>query len=124
MTTIAPQAALVHELGPNRFTALATPTLGSRETSVWIVEIPPDSPATPHQLTHEEVFIVLQGTAEVTLGDQIEQASAGGAIIVPPDTLFQVRNNGTETFKAVCCLPVGGQAKIGDGEPFTPPWAQ
>lgn len=24
---------------------------------------------------------------------------------------------------ALCCLPSEGQAVVGDGEPFTPPWA-
>jgi hypothetical protein len=28
-----------------------------------------------------------------------------------------------EALEAIVCLPVGGQGVVGDGEPFTPPWA-
>ena len=48
-----------HERGGARFTSLASPARGSAETSVWIVEIDPGTPATPHSVTREEVFVVL-----------------------------------------------------------------
>lgn len=32
-------------------------------------------------------------------------------------------NAGTQPFRALAVFPVGGQALIGDGDAFTPPWA-
>jgi quercetin dioxygenase-like cupin family protein len=112
-----------HELGGARFTSLATPSRGSSDTSVWRVEIAPGTPGTPHRLTREEVFVVLAGRAEVRLGDTVSSAGPGDAIVVPPDVPFALAAEGDETLHALCCLPVGGQGQLADGEPFTPPWA-
>src|SRR3954452_16469852 len=73
-----------HEVGGARFTSLATPSRGSSDTSVWRVEIAPGTPGTPHQVTREEVFVVLAGRAEVRLGDTVSSAGPGDAIVEPP----------------------------------------
>lgn len=111
-----------HDLDGARFTSLATPSRGSRETAVWRVQIDPGTPAAPHSLTREEVFVVLRGSALVDLGEEHTVAEAGDAIVVPPDTPFALGNGGAEVLELICCLPVGGQATI-DGMTFTPPWA-
>jgi mannose-6-phosphate isomerase-like protein (cupin superfamily) len=113
-----------HRLGGTRFTSLATPSRGSAETSVWIVEITPGTPGTPHRLTREEVFVVLAGRAELRLADEISYAGVGDAIVVPPGVPFALAAAGEEPLRAVCCLPVGGQGQLGEEAPFTPPWAQ
>jgi mannose-6-phosphate isomerase-like protein (cupin superfamily) len=112
-----------HELGGARFTSLATPSRGSSDTSVWRVEIAAGTPPTPHRLTREEVFVVLDGRAEVRLGDTVTSAGPGDAIVVPPGVPFSLSPEGDQTLHALCCLPVGGQGQLADGEPFTPPWA-
>jgi quercetin dioxygenase-like cupin family protein len=123
MGIIRVPASPTHDLGSTRFTSLATPSSGSTETSVWFVEIDPGTPATPHSLTREEVFVVLEGSAMVTLSGEGGQAVAGDAFVVPPDVPFEVANDGDGPLKMLCCLPVGGQACV-DGAAFTPPWAQ
>jgi mannose-6-phosphate isomerase-like protein (cupin superfamily) len=112
-----------HDLGPTRFTSLATPSRGSKQTAVWWVEIAPGAPATPHALTHEEVFVVLEGEATVRIGDIDGSATAGSTIVVPADTPFQVTSAGDTPLRMLCCFPVGGKAMVGD-DTFTPPWAQ
>jgi quercetin dioxygenase-like cupin family protein len=112
-----------HDLGSTRFTSLATPSRGSTETSVWQVEIEPSTPAAPHQLTREEVFVVLAGKALVELDGDCTTASVGDAIVVPAGTDFALSNAGEDVVRLLCCLPVGGQAVAG-GAPFTPPWAE
>jgi mannose-6-phosphate isomerase-like protein (cupin superfamily) len=107
-----------------RFTSLATPDRGSTDTSVWRVEINPGHPATPHQLTREEVFVVLSGRARVRLGEDVREASAGDAIVVPRDTHFEIAVAGEEPLHALCCMPVGGKARLVDGTTFVPPWAR
>ncbi len=113
-----------HEVGGARFTSLATPSRGSADTCVWEVEIVPGTPGTPHSVTREEVFVVLAGRAGVRIGDERGEAGPGDAIVVPPDTVFELSNPGEEPLRALCCLPVGGQARLADGAVFVPPWAR
>jgi mannose-6-phosphate isomerase-like protein (cupin superfamily) len=124
MPVLRAPAAPTHDLGDARFTSLATPSRGSTDTSVWTAEILPDTPATPHSLTREEVFVVLEGTAAVRIAGCAGQADAGDAIVVPPDVEFELANAGSGPLRLVCCLPVGGQGRLVDGTTFTPPWAQ
>ncbi len=113
-----------HQLGGTRFTSLATPARGSSQTAVWQVEIDPGVPATPHSLTSEEVFVVLSGSASVDLDGEQRRAYPGDAIVVPAGVMFALANAGAEPLRMLCCLPVGGQARLADGTTFTPPWAE
>ena len=112
-----------HDIGAARFTSLATPSRGSTETAVWQVEIEVGAPATPHSLTREEVFVVLDGIASVRIGAVHGLAGRGDAIVVPADTEFELSNGGDAVLRLLCCFPVGGQARL-DGATFTPPWAE
>src|SRR5690242_9603226 len=123
MAVIAAPDTPTHDIGTARFTSLATPSRGSRETSVWTVEIGPQTPATPHMVTREEIFVVLAGTAEVTIDGETDVAREGDAIVVPAGTCFELANEADVALRLLCCLPVGGQGVVGDAEPFTPPWA-
>ena len=77
----------------------------------------------PHELTREEVFVVLSGRAAVRIGDRDQEAAVGDAIVVPAGVPFALAPAGDEPLRALCCLPVGGRARMPGGEPFTPPWA-
>lgn len=112
-----------HQLPGTTFTSLATPSLGSTETSMWKVAIAPGTEPTPHTLTRGEVFLVLHGTAAVRIGEAAGVATHGDVIVVPADTDFELSNAGDDVLEAVCCMPTGGQARIGGGDAFTPPWA-
>ena len=124
MAVLPAPSGPTHEFGGARFTSLATPSRGSTDTSVWSVEIAPGAPGVPHRLTREEVFVVLDGRAEVLLDGERSSASAGDAIVVPPGVAFALAAAGDEPLRALCCLPVGGQGQLGDGAPFIPPWAR
>ncbi len=124
MPVLSAPSGPTHELPGARFTSLATPSRGSAETSVWLVELAPGSTGTPHQVTREEVFVVLEGRAEVHLDGVVSVAEPGDAIVVPPGAAFALAAGGTRSLRAVCCLPVGGQGMLADGVAFTPPWAE
>ena len=123
MPVLSAPSSPTHSLPGARFTSLATPRRGSTDTSVWRVELSPGTPATPHQLTREEVFVILSGRARVRLGDDEREATAGDAIVVPRDTPFSIEAAGDQPVHALCCMPVGGQARLAGGDPFVPPWA-
>ena len=120
---IAPATA-THELPGSRFTALVGPTRGARDTSVWRVELAPGTQPTLHEVTREEVFVILGGRARVTIDGVHSEAGPGDAVLVPALTPFAIACAGEAPLSALCCLPIGGQARLPGGEAFTPPWAQ
>ncbi|WP_138734248.1 cupin domain-containing protein [Modestobacter excelsi] len=124
MAVVPAPSQPTHEVGGVRFTSLATPSRGSTDSSVWAVEIAPGAQGAPHQLTREEVFVVLDGRADVRIGDERATAGPGDAIVVPPGVPFALAAAGDEPLRALCCLPVGGRAQLPGGAPFVPPWAQ
>ena len=107
-----------------RFTGLASPSRGARETAVWRLAMAPATEPLTHRLTREEIFVAIAGKARFRIGADEFDVAAGGAVIVPADTDFSLSNPHDEPFEAVAVLPVGGRAKIGDAPPFTPPWAE
>ena len=64
---------------------------------------------------------MLAGRADLSIEGRRAPAGPGD---VPADVEFQITATGSEPFQAMCCLPIGGQAVLADGNAFTPPWAQ
>jgi quercetin dioxygenase-like cupin family protein len=112
-----------HELPGIRITALASPSRGALDTAIWRLEIAPGTPPAPHQLTAEELFLVLEGRARVRLGGVDLEAAAGDLISVPPHVDFEITAGGAETMVALCCFPTHGRACVAGVGEFTPPWA-
>ena len=121
MAVLPAGEATTHELFGVRFTGLASPTRGSTELMAWQTEIPPGTPATPHQVTREELVVILAGRAQVRCGDEVTEAAAGDVVVVPPDTDFALDNTGDEPLRVLACMPIAGQARIA-GEAQTLPW--
>lgn len=125
MPVVQAPTAPTHTLGDTDFTSLATPSHGGTDdNSIWRVTMASGTTPTPHSLTREEIFVVLRGTAEVTIGGNRSRAQAGDTIVVPKEVDFALGNRSDEPLELLCCLPVGGQARLADGTLFTPPWAQ
>lgn len=124
MPVLRPVEDAAHEMHGAKFIPLASPRRGTRESSVWRVVLSADAPATPHEVTREEIFLVLAGRASVTIGGEESEASEGDVIVVPPNTPFQIGALGDAPFEALVYFPVGGQARLRDGATFTPPWAE
>lgn len=106
-----------------RFTGLAAPSRGSRENAAWRFTVEVGTRGQPHRVTREEIFIALAGRAHVVVDGVMHELSAGDALVVPAHAELALGNPGPEPFHGVAVLPVGGQAVVADGEPFTPPWA-
>jgi quercetin dioxygenase-like cupin family protein len=123
VTVLAPSDAPTHELHGARFTTLASPSLGARENSVWRLELLPEAAPVPHRVTREEIFVALEGVARATLDGVASPVHAGDTLVLAPGVDFSIATAGPGPFRAIVVLPVGGQATIEDGEPFTPPWA-
>jgi mannose-6-phosphate isomerase-like protein (cupin superfamily) len=125
MGLIHASSAATFSIDEVRFIGLAAPSRGSTESCVWKIVVAPDTVAKgSHQLTREEVFVALAGTAQVQLAGRSLSLEAGAALVVPANTDFSLSNAGPGAFEAVVVLPVGGEAVIPGQRPFVPPWAQ
>ncbi|GAA3617854.1 cupin domain-containing protein [Microlunatus ginsengisoli] len=124
MSVITAPTEPTHDLGDTRFTSLATPSLGSTDTAVWIAELDPGVEAVPHSLTREEIFVVLAGRAGVRLDGTELIAGRADAIVVPPGVELVLRNLSEDPLKLLCCMPVGGEALMADGSRLSPPWSR
>lgn len=107
-----------------QFDALVAPSTGSTENSVWIVTLAPGTEGAPHAMTREEIFIALDGAAEVMCAGERYELRAGAALILPAHVEFSLANRSDVPFRAVAVLPVGGRARLADGSILNPPWAQ
>jgi mannose-6-phosphate isomerase-like protein (cupin superfamily) len=107
------------------FTAVASPSRGqSRDLSVWRLTMAAGTTPTPHSVTCTEVFAVIAGSAQIAVGDvEATTVAAGDAIVIPPDTLFELSTS-ADHLEAIVCLPAGGQAAMPGTAPFTPEWAR
>jgi quercetin dioxygenase-like cupin family protein len=122
MPLIRSSHAPTFELPALSVTGLAAPSRGARETCVWRLTLAPGSPATPHSVDREEIFVALAGRAQVELGGEASSLGPGDALIVPAGQTFSLSNPGPEPFQALAVLPVGGCAALPGGAPFSPPW--
>ncbi len=78
----------------------------------------------PHQLDHEEVFVILEGSLTITIDGQAFDLGAGDALAVPARSLLSVANRTSAKASALVCIQAGFRATMASGEEIgTPPWA-
>ena len=123
MAHIPAHDAPTFHLPGTTFIGLAAPSRGSRENAVWRVRLDPGTPARPHQLTREEVFVVTAGSAVASVAGAEVRLGCGDSLVVPAFTDFSLANPSNQVFEAVVVLPVGARAMLEDGVPFAPPWS-
>jgi mannose-6-phosphate isomerase-like protein (cupin superfamily) len=71
-------------------------TRGQRLTAHITELAPGHAPHPPERQKHEEIFILRQGTLQVTLGGETSTIGPGSVIFVPFEELFGLKNVGTE----------------------------
>ena len=105
-------------------TGYAAPSRGTSAVSMWQIELAPGSTSPPHYMDCEEVFLGVHGHAVASIDENNHPLGPGDCLILPAGTTFTFHVPGDEPFRAVACIPVGGQATmVPDGPTFAPPWA-
>ncbi|MEP6559657.1 MAG: cupin domain-containing protein [Nakamurella sp.] len=124
MNLITQQSAPVFTAGGTTVTGYAAPSRGTTAVSLWRVELAAGSSSPLHVIDAEEVFLGLEGRA-VVVADGVESAvTPGDCLVVPAGTCFSICADAAGPFRAVVCMPAGGQATVlPDGPTFVPPWA-
>ncbi len=55
-----------------------------------------------HPLT-EEIYYILEGTGEMTIGDEMQVVAPGDAIAIAPGEIHTIHNHGDQTLLFLCC---------------------
>jgi quercetin dioxygenase-like cupin family protein len=74
---------------------------GTKNTAVVYFEVEPGHRLGTHTDSAEEILLLLGGTAEVSVGDEQGQVSAGEMALVPAMVPHSLRNVGDETVRVV-----------------------
>jgi mannose-6-phosphate isomerase-like protein (cupin superfamily) len=69
--------------------------------SSFIVSTPPGKGPSLHRHPYGEVFVVLEGVATFTAGDEEVDVPFGNVVVVPPETPHKFVNSGDETLRMV-----------------------
>jgi mannose-6-phosphate isomerase-like protein (cupin superfamily) len=98
-----------------RTVARLSDALSQSRANVW--RYPPGTRGKRHaHHGQEEVFVVLEGTLTIDLGDPPErhEVGRGGLVVVEPGTVVQLRNAGAEVLVLFIygAPPVTGQAEF------------
>jgi quercetin dioxygenase-like cupin family protein len=74
---------------------------GTKNTAVVYFELEPGHRLGTHTDSAEEILLILEGTAEATVGDESGRVSAGEMAVVPAMVPHALRNVGDETVRVV-----------------------
>lgn len=80
---------------------------GDANVSFFLVDCPPGSGAGLHKHPYEEVFVIQEGEATFTIGDDIVEATAGQILVVPAHVPHKFANSGTGPLRQVDIHPSG-----------------
>lgn len=123
MPILPAEHAVIHEMHGSQFASYVAPSSGSRQLCAWRTELEPGTPATPHTVSHEEVFLVLEGTPTVRIGTAAATVLIPGSVVfVPAATRVAVSNDGPVAARMWVTAAVGLTATTDDGLVLSPPW--
>ena len=69
--------------------------------SVIVVDAPPGGGPRLHRHPYEEVFVVQEGSATFTAGDEVIEATGGQVVVVPAGVEHKFVNSGTGRLRQV-----------------------
>ena len=103
---------LNHEQAAGRVIDLADPVRGDdadefqghhlgANVSLIVVDAPPGGGPRLHRHPYEEIFVVQEGTATFTAGDEKIEAKGGQVVVVPAGVPHKFVNSGTERLRQV-----------------------
>jgi len=78
-----------------------------RNQSLAEARLPPGKATIPHHhKVTEEIYYILSGTADMTLGHETRSVGPGDAIAIPPGMRHTIRNTGSTELVFLCtCAP-------------------
>jgi mannose-6-phosphate isomerase-like protein (cupin superfamily) len=77
----------------------------SEHLTLGIASLPPGGALREHRHEQEEVYLVLEGSGMVRVGDEEFPVEAGSAIFIPGGTLHSCENTGASELRAAYVFP-------------------
>jgi len=79
-----------------------------RNQSLAEARVAPGGQTTPHYHPKtEEIYYIVAGEGEMTIGHANRHVRPGDAIAIPPGEIHTIRNTGHETLVFLCCCAPG-----------------
>jgi mannose-6-phosphate isomerase-like protein (cupin superfamily) len=73
------------------------------------VTLDPDGGQVPwHNQEQEEMYFIIEGTAEMCLADERRTLQTGQAVYIPPRLFHQITNTGSTPLRMIYCYAPGG----------------
>jgi mannose-6-phosphate isomerase-like protein (cupin superfamily) len=69
-------------------------------TVTW-VEVAMGSQQQPHQHEPEQVYVLITGKGQMSVGNEVQEVVAGDLVYIPPHTLHSIKNTGNEILSYV-----------------------
>ncbi len=88
-----------------KFAAAISAENGSASTQVVYFTLEPGKTVGRHAHSADETLLVLEGTLEVSVGDERRQVSAGEVALIPAGVVHDTPNVGSGTSRAVLFFP-------------------
>lgn len=123
MTVTRSADAVVHAMHGSTFTSFVAPSSGSEQLCAWQLDVPAATTGMEHQVTHEEVLLVLDGELHATVDGAVSTARTGDVLRVPAGSRFRADTAGSH-LRAWVVTSVGLEAITGDGQRIAPPWTR
>lgn len=77
--------------------------------SMGFVTLEPDGGQVPwHNQEQEEIYFIVEGTAEMCLGEERSTLHGGQAVFIPPGVFHQLTNIGSEPCRMIYCYGPAG----------------
>ncbi len=81
----------------------------AKSFSIGMVTLEPEGGQVPwHNQEQEEVYIILEGTGEMCLGQERQTVTGGQTVWIPPGVFHQLTNIGDSVLKMIYCYGPAG----------------
>ena len=102
---------------------LASHNNGLKGTEVWMQTIEPGGETPIHYHDCEEVVVVMQGSGQLTIGEEITEFSSNHTLIIAPEVVHQLINSGNEEiFLLATFSSTPANVFTPEGEKLPLPW--
>jgi quercetin dioxygenase-like cupin family protein len=102
---------------------LASHNDGLKGTEVWMQTIEPGGETPIHYHDCEEVVVVIKGSGQLTIGEDVTAFSSNHTLIIPPEVVHQLINSGNaEIFLLATFSSTPTNIFTPEGEKLPLPW--
>jgi quercetin dioxygenase-like cupin family protein len=77
----------------------------SENLTLGLANLPPGGALHEHRHSQEEIYLVLEGSGRVKVGDEELAVEAGAAVFIPGDALHSCENTGTSDLRVAYVFP-------------------